>query len=261
MTVDWGPLTHELKLWSDAELTLPLWWRDDDAVTVTPQLETLSALSCRIGLPVHLAVIPRDADQALVDYVVQHSELVPVVHGWSHQNHAPATEKKAEFRLHRPMAQIAQDAGAGISTLHKLFGDRLRPVFVPPWNRIAPEVAQVLPDLGYRILSTATPRASRLASPGLEQVNTHLDPIDWRGTRGLVDPDILITRTAGLLRDRREGRADNAEPFGVLTHHLVHDPDIWRFTETLLARLLDGPAKIWAAPPIRNTQGVPDEPT
>ena len=49
MTVDWGPLTHELKLWSDAELTLPLWWRDDDAVTVTPQLETLSALSCRIG--------------------------------------------------------------------------------------------------------------------------------------------------------------------------------------------------------------------
>lgn len=87
-----------------------------------------------------------------------------------------------------------------------------------------------------------------MPAPGLEQINTHLDPIDWRGTRGLVAPDKLVAQTTDLLRDRREGRTDNAEPFGILTHHLVHDPDIWIFTEALLRRLLDGPGFVWALP-------------
>ena len=58
--------------------------------------------------------------------------------------------------------------------------------------------------------------------------------------------DKLIIQTADLLRDRREGRADITEPFGVLTHHLVHDQDIWTFTQELLNRLLDGPGFAWA---------------
>lgn len=87
-----------------------------------------------------------------------------------------------------------------------------------------------------------------MAAPGLSQINTHLDPIDWRGSRGLADPDMLISQTVALLRDRREGRADADEPFGVLTHHLVHDQRIWDFTEHLLSQLLDGPVRIWTAP-------------
>lgn len=248
MTPDWHPLAEELAHWQEAGLTLPVWWRDDDAVTTTPQLDTLSALSHELGLPVHLAVIPREADPALADQAGFGSVLIPVVHGLGHLNHAPADEKKSEFRLHRPMEQIVDDARSGLSVLTAIFGDQLRPMFVPPWNRIAPEVAQHLPGLGYRFLSTATPRPSRLAAPGLEQVNTHVDPIDWRGARGLVAPDMLIAKTTRLLRDRREGSADNTEPLGVLTHHLVHDQDIWTFTRALLRRLLDGPGQAWVAP-------------
>lgn len=245
MSPDWTPLHNELQRWQADGLSLPLWWRDDDAVTVTPQLETLSTLSEELGLPLHLAVIPRDADAALVDYISENTHLIPVVHGWAHQNHAPADEKKSEFRLHRPMDEIVTDAKAGLTHLSDLFGNNLQPIFVPPWNRIAPEVAGHLPALGYRVLSTATPRKTALAAPGLEQINTHLDPIDWRGSRGLVAPEALIAKTADLLRDRRKGRADNAEPFGVLTHHLVHDQDIWTFTRDLLHCLLDGPGSIW----------------
>ncbi len=248
MSPDWRPLQEELRHWQTAGLTLPLWWRDDDAAMPTPQLERLTSLSDDLGLPVHLAVIPRDAGAALAAYVADRPTLIPVVHGWAHQNHAPADEKKAEFRLHRPVEALATDARAGLSKLRDLFGDDLRPVFVPPWNRIGPEVTAQLAGLGYRILSTATSRKAKWAAPGLEQVNTHLDPIDWRGTRGLVAPAVLIAQTAQLLRDRREGRADNTEPFGVLTHHLVHDQDIWTFTQDLLHRLLDGPGVAWTAP-------------
>ncbi len=248
MKPDWRPLQSELRRWQDAGLTLPLWWRDDDAVAVTPQLEKLSAMSGKLGLPVHLAVIPREAQTALAEYMSDQSALIPVVHGWAHQNHAPADEKKAEFRLHRPLEAVVADAEAGLSRLRALFGAHLRPMFVPPWNRIDSKVAKQLHGLGYRVLSTATPRKILLAAPGLAQINTHLDPIDWRGTRGLIDPDRLIAQTVELLHDRRTGRADNAEAFGVLTHHLVHDQDIWTFTQDLLLRLLDGPGTPWTAP-------------
>ncbi len=247
MTPDWRPLQAELDLWCKAGLTLPLWWRDDDAISVTRQLDQLTALSDELGLPIHLAVIPQGVEAELVAYVQASPALIPVVHGWAHQNHAPQGEKKAEFRLHRPIEAITADAEAGLMRLKMLFGEHLRPMFVPPWNRIAPEVAGRLPALGYRILSTSTPRKSELAAPGLKQVNTHLDPIDWRGTRGLADPEHLVLQTVQLLQDRREGRIDNTEPFGVLTHHLVHDQDIWDFTRDLLQRLLDGPGKPWTA--------------
>jgi len=248
MTPDWDPLDKELAKWRVEGMSLPMWWRDDDAISVTPQLERLSETAQRLGLPVHLAIIPRNADTKLADYVAQNPFLIPVVHGWGHTNHAPAGEKKSEFRLHRPMETVEDDARAGLDRLKSLFGADLRPMFVPPWNRIAPEVAVRLSDIGYRVLSTATPRKTTQTTPRLEQVNTHLDPIDWRGTRGLVSPEDLVTQTTKLLRDRRKGRTDATEPLGILTHHLVHDDPIWTFTETLLQKLLDGPSQIWTAP-------------
>ncbi|WP_120634374.1 polysaccharide deacetylase family protein [Ruegeria sp. EL01] len=248
MIPGWQPLDAELKLWLDQGISLPLWWRDDDTVSRTPQLDRLSDMSEQLGLPVHLAIIPRDVDPDLVAYTSQRPTLVPVVHGWAHMNHAPKGEKKSEFGLYRPLEDIVADARAGYSKLKDLFGDDLRPMFVPPWNRIDAEAVARLPEVGFRILSTATPRKQAQAAPGLDQINTHIDPIDWHGGRGLIPADTLIIRTADLLRDRREGRADNTEPFGVLTHHLVHDQDIWDFTKALLRKLVDGPAKIWTAP-------------
>ena len=258
MTPDWRPLQKELKLWLAEDLALPLWWRDDDAISVTPQLEQLTALSDTLGLPVHLAVIPQGAEAELAIYMSAQPALIPVVHGWAHSNHAPQGKKKAEFHLNRPIEIILADAKAGMKRLQVLFGEDLRPVFVPPWDRIASEVTVHLPGLGFRILSTATPRKSALAAPKLKQVNTHLDPIDWRSTRGLVAPEHLIAQTVQLLRDRRVGRADNTEPFGILTHHLVHDQDIWTFTEELLQRLLEGPGIPWVAAKNPNTEGKPE---
>ena len=63
MTPDWTPLETELARWSAQGRTLPLWWRDDDAVAETPALRKLTELSERLGLPVHLAVIPAAAEE------------------------------------------------------------------------------------------------------------------------------------------------------------------------------------------------------
>lgn len=243
---DWSALDAELALWQAEGLELPLWWRDDDAVEPTGALDRLSDLSAEVGVPVHLAVIPAHAIETLAERMMPDEQLIPVVHGWAHENHAPASEKKAEFRAHRPLDQVVRDAQRGMTRLQTLFGANLQPMFVPPWNRINKAVVAELPVLGFRVLSTATPRKAAQAAPGMWQINTHLDPIDWKGTRSLLSPEQLIAQLVQQLQDRREGRADNTEPYGLLTHHLVHDEDIWRFSREVLLRLMDGPTRIWA---------------
>ncbi len=242
---DWTLLERELSLWQSEGLSLPLWWRDDDAVADTPALRELARMSANAGLAVHIAVIPAHADASLAAYLASTSHLTPLVHGWAHENHAPAGQKKAEFGAHRPIDALREDAERGFGKLHGLFGARLQPVFVPPWNRIAPDLVPLLPHLGYRILSTATPRAGRWAAEGLSQINTHIDPIDWKGTRGLSDEGTLITQVTTLLQDRRRGVTDASEPLGLLTHHLVHDAAIWSFCDRLVDTLLSGPAYPW----------------
>lgn len=239
MSVDWSPLKAELAIWRGEARVLPIWWRDDDAVNDTPALAQLTGLAETLGLPVHLAVIPKFAQASLVE-VCRSPWAVAMVHGWAHQNHAPEGQKKAEFGW--PREGAADEIQKGIGALQQMFGADLVPVFVPPWNRIDAGLIAALPDLGFAGLSTFTPRAARLATPGLVQINTHVDPIYWKGGGGLVPPEVQIAALVQNLQDRRFGRTDNAEPLGFLTHHLVHNHDIWAFAEACLGTLLDAGA-------------------
>jgi hypothetical protein len=63
----------------------------------------------------------------------------------------------------------------------------------------------------------------------------------------LGDVDAILDHTVRTLRDRRLGVTDNGEPFGFLTHHLVHDEAIWKFSEEFLQRFAAGPTRIWTA--------------
>ncbi|OIQ31774.1 MAG: polysaccharide deacetylase [Alphaproteobacteria bacterium MedPE-SWcel] len=245
MTNGWDALDAELTLWSREGLHLPLWWRDDDAVAPTAALGRLEDLAGQLDMPVHLAVIPRAAEAELAGAVRRSRHLVPVVHGWAHVNHAPAEAKKSEFGSTRPVDAALNEAEQGIARLKALFGPDLRPMFVPPWNRISAAMLPWLAGLDYAAVSTFGPRKRAQAAPGLLQINTHIDPVDWHGDRSLLDSELILAPLVAQLQARRAGSAERAEPLGLLTHHLIHDEKIWAFCETLLRRLLDGPARPW----------------
>ena len=240
---NWQPLTDEFQLWQDADITLPFWWRDDDATEATPQLNTLIGIATDLNIPCHLAVIPKFATQSLAKRITTTDHIIPIIHGWAHENHALEGQKKAEFGTARPIEDCATDAIQSLQHLQDLFGDQLKPMFVPPWNRINPDLGQHLVAIGYDALSTYGPRKSHFAAPNLTQINTHLDPIAWRGNRSLVPPDTLIAQTVELMQDRRLGHSDNTEPFGFLTHHLVHDAAIWAFVKQFITIMRKGPIK------------------
>jgi predicted glycosyltransferase len=225
----WRQLDDALKARADAGQPLLLWWRDDDATTPTPALERLLAMAERHQMPLALAAIPAGATPALSELLRDAPAVNVLVHGFAHHNHAPADAKKAEFGDHRPAAALAEDARAALALARERFGDKLVPAFVPPWNRLAPALVTALPALGYRGLSTF---GRRKPAAGLVVVNTHCDPIDWHGHRGLVDEDALLAQLAVQIE-----QAPADEPIGLLTHHLVHREAVWSFCERLLERL------------------------
>jgi len=252
MDVDWSPLRRMLATLRAENHRLALWWRDDDAVAPTTALEKLNRLSKDLGIPVHIAVIPAGAQPGLATFTKEHSNLIPLVHGWRHRNTAPADVKKSEFGTPRP-AGIAELEQAQ-TRMRDLFGSSYLPMFVPPWNRLDSSFYSALKDAGYLGVSTFTPRTARDAVVNLCQINTHLDPINWRGDRDLKEPDALISETVDLLRARLDGTQDATEPLGYLSHHLVHTPQVWEFSKRYLTELLEGGAEVQPLAPLLETK-------
>lgn len=242
----WTALFAELDRWAAAGKRLDLWLRDDDAIAPGAALDRLAELAGRFAIPVLLASIPMLAQETLARRLESAPLLRPCQHGAWHRNHAPAGEKKSEFGLHRPRDEVLAEIAAGRARLRALFGERALPVFVPPWNRIDPQIAAALPGLGLSGLSCF--RNFRLGPAGGPRlVNTDLDVIDWhRGRVGRAAGDLLAEMTALLAAGREDGTRSAC--FGLLLHHQVHDGAIWDVLTILLDRLSGHTAVAFTGP-------------
>ncbi len=213
-----------------------LWWRDDDAGRDHPRLAALLDIARRREAPLALAVVPAWLEPACAARVLACPLADVLQHGISHGNHGRPPAKKIELGGAADPAELRTTLAAMRVGLAERFGARALPVLVPPWNRIAPDLLPALPGLGFVGWSGFGPRPAPLPVPGLVQVNTHLDPIAWRGDRSLTDPDALVAKLAHSIDSRLYG-ANHPEPIGVLTHHLAHDEAVWTFCEALLEHL------------------------
>jgi predicted glycosyltransferase len=231
----WSRLATALDRLAAQDRILRIWWRDDDCRAPSPALDRLLDLARAHRAPVALAVIPAAVDPSLADRLACEALASVLVHGYAHRNHAPPHAKKEELS-HRPLSDIETELTEGLARLIDLFGKRCLPVLVPPWNRLDRALVPRLAKLGFVGLSTFG-AAPKPPPEGLILVNTHLDPIDWRGHRSLADEASLIERLADEIETRLADEAAPDEPLGLLTHHLAHDAWIWGFLERLLALL------------------------
>lgn len=227
---DLAPILRELDHVAARGEHVDLWWRDDDAVRETHQLDRLLRLSESSGCPLAIAAIPALVEPSLIERLAGERAIRVLPHGLRHENHAAPVVKAAEFGPDRPLAILMDEAAKAHDLIADSFGPLSLPVFVPPWNRIAPALAAALPRLGYAGLSTFAG-----ASGHAGRIDTHLDPVDWHGARGLLPlARLAAPLTAALDRGERT--------IGLLTHHLAFDAELWTFTEGLLSALADHPA-------------------
>lgn len=241
----WQVLIDELDLWQAAGKTATFWWRDDDAIEETPQLHMLDKLSLDCKVPISIAVIPARLEGSLSEYLNGRDHFNVIQHGYAHQSYAAKGQKKIEIGGLRELDDIARELEAGRERLQDAFANQFLPVLVPPWNRIEVRTYPVLSEAGFRGLSSMWARKADYPAEGLLQVNTHLDPVNWRQDRGFIDEHEAISQIHLHLFGRRTGYLDSDEPTGILTHHLDQTDAVWIFCRQLFLRLNEHPATQW----------------
>lgn len=221
-------LMRELDLWAEAGREATLWWRDDDLQKPGTALDPLLEMAQESGWVPGLAVVAQGmaADALAARLAAARVEIL--VHGVAHANHASPQAKKCEFPSTRPVPEMIADVKAAHRRLSAAFPDSFLSAFVPPWNRIAPELVAELACVGFRGVSTFGPRKTPEDAPGLVRLNTHVDVIDWRGNRRFVGVETVAENLRLHLEARRHGHVDAAEASGLLTHHLVMVQEDWR---------------------------------
>ena len=264
MSAAWRAFADEVARWQDSGRELEFWWRDDDACRDHPALQRLLELVVAAGVPLGLAVVPGDAEAGL--FANFPSSITVLQHGCDHRNRAQAGGKKTEFPEDEPVDAALARLGAARRRLQAVTGSRVLPVLVPPWNRIGASLASRLSGAGYAGLSCYGAIAGPQVVPGLRQVNTHLDIIDWRGGRVFAGAERVLLQATRHLAARRQGgvtpggaasggvttggvasvaAGQAVEPTGWLTHHLVHDEAAWVFLARLFEVTRDLPGVRW----------------
>jgi hypothetical protein len=244
-TTGWSDLAREFDRWGGAGRIATLWWRDDDAVSVTPQLRDLLHLAG--AAPLALAVIPAAAGEDLAAALDEALGVTVLQHGWGHADHAPAGAKKSEFPPTRPAAAVAKELAAGQVRLRALFGRRALPVLVPPWNRFPPEFVPLLMPAGIIGLSAMASSKAVALPDRIARIDAHVDFVAWKGDRGFIGDAAALCGILRCLRARRLGLTDPGAATGILTHHLVMDRASAAFLARLAALIADHPAARWAA--------------
>lgn len=211
------------------------WLRDDDAVQPTASLDRLLELVHKFSIPLTIAVIPKDTGRALAERLAMATQVSVAAHGWSHTNYAGVDEKKQELGNHRPHDVVLTELQLGLSRLTELHGSRFVPMLVPPWNRISGEIVARLDVTGFEVVSTFGKEKS---AGGPLYINTHVDIMDWKGSRGGKDFNDLIVEIVARLRE-------GSSKIGVLSHHLVHDETAWFFLEQFFATTSAHPGARW----------------
>jgi hypothetical protein len=230
--MSWRALEEEMAKWQATGRPVEFWWRDDDATAPIPPVKRLLELSARSAVPLALAVIPLAARPELFDGL----RARVLLHGTDHRNRAATGEKKTEFAAGEAAEAALERLAYAAGRLARLAGGKSLPVLAPPWNRLPRGLLPRLATIGLCGFSGYGARAAREPAPGIIEANTHVDIIDWRGTRGFCGEEAALAAAARHLAARRSGAADAAEPTGWLTHHEQHDSAAWNFLERLFER-------------------------
>jgi peptidoglycan/xylan/chitin deacetylase (PgdA/CDA1 family) len=194
-----------------------VFFRDDDAGWDDARLLALLDRFAACALPVDLAVIPRSLGAGLAGELAARPGVGLHQHGLSHANHE-REGRKCEFGPSRGLEAQRRDIEAGRARLTDLLGDRVDPIFTPPWNRCTADTGAALAELGFRVLSRES-RAEPLAVPGLVELPVH---IDWVR----LSPPELGARIAAAI--------EAGGPVGLMFHHAVMEDDDMRRMSALL---------------------------
>lgn len=204
----------------DAPHPVDFFLRDDDAGWDDGALHRLLDVTTAAGVPIDLAAIPQAVTSELAFQLMQRQDAASGLigihqHGYAHLNHE-LTGRRCEFGESRAWSWQCADLMAGREVLESLFGDRLDPIFTPPWNRCSSLTPALLADLGFAALSRSSSAPPQAALPELAV------DVDWckhEREASEADPQDAPARIAQALALRVRAGG----PVGLMLHHAAMD--------------------------------------
>ena len=226
---------------NEADVPVTFFFRDDDGGWEDGRLRALLDLHERHGTPIDLALIPDALRPPLVRDLERRAGRSDALglhpHGRAHANHESAG-RKCEFGPSRKAVDQYTDIESGRNTLTGLFGERVDPIFTPPWNRCTQVTVVSLSALEFRVLSRDR-GADELNLFGL--IELPID-VDWCGRVVAGSRTHAETRTAIADLDARLARAAaRGGRVGVMLHHAVMDEASLDALEALLVLVAGHP--------------------
>jgi hypothetical protein len=205
-----------------------IFFRADDVGVPSDNFYNLVELFRRHQVPLTLAVVPawftRTRAQSLLELCPGDSDSWGwVQHGWRHRNYE-LQGKKQEFGPSRSVSAKVKDLRCGYMRLRALLGERLLPVFTPPWNRCDQETLHSLVDLGYQAVS----RDLSASPPAPPKISEYPVTVDLH-TRKEKDAESGWT---GLFEELEEGLACGF--CGFMIHHQRMNWGAYEFLDLLL---------------------------
>lgn len=243
----WQKLDEELARWQQAGRMATLWWRDDDASILTPQLKQLVEIADAAEIPLHLAVIPARLEADAAQYLRASPNTRILQHGYAHMDHAPKGQGSWELGDHRPLDVVINELRLGHEILADAFGVKFLPVLVPPWTRFSEKLRPYLSEIGFKAYSAEGLRDAGQHLAGLKTIHAHCDPIKWKQNARFKGCDRVEDDIVEHLQMRRTGKCDPSEPTGLCTHHMDHQADLWQFLADFTAHTAAHPAVRWIA--------------
>jgi len=218
----------EIKSCNTHSIPINFWWRDDDLVSDSDQFVKICDISNNLSTPLLCSIIPRLISNGLKLDGENTSLVSYCQHGWAHINHEPDGELKSEFGPHRSSLDVKVDIQEGVNALKKKVGQKLLPIFVPPWNRFDSCHIEVLIELGFQYLSSYGLLEYPQTQADIHPINTHIDVIYW-GKDGvhMRKLDEIYSTLTELLKQYQLNykKIKNPEAIGILSHHRVMNRD------------------------------------
>ncbi len=152
---------------------VPLFWRDDDAIAASPELDRLVGLAEAHGIPLLLAAIPSGIEPSLQRRLETAPGVRVAIHGLAHSNHAPpARSRRSSVRTgpsisgsRRPRPACGSPARGWRrprccrSSSHP--GTASRRISPPPCLISAIAASRPYPAHRFRVCAGSTPRSTR----------------------------------------------------------------------------------------------------
>ena len=215
------------------------WWRDDDVIDDTDELNKLLEFSIANNVPSYLAVIPKTLSDDAINKIKEHHNISVMQHGYSHNNYANVGEPFNEFGQHRNLEAQLKEIRIGFEKLITSFGNQFVPVFVPPWGHIAESVIEKLSTIGIKGISLIG--HSDKNYPCLFNKNVDIDIFSWK-TQSEISYEFNIRDYSQILDDicdkiKLKINNNNSITIGIVTHSQIMNNQDWRIFRKLIMTL------------------------